>query len=305
MAKEVVVMLKGGLGNQFFQFVAAYAVAHRNGAKLLIDSYSGFPADPVNRKYSLENYPIDGTALSPDESAAVSARSRVERRYRSYREQIRLRVFKTMYDPALHRMNVRSRAVLEGFWISPRYMEGIEDRIRAQFETPRELSDFAKQTRESMRNSNSVSIHMRLLHGLAPDGKKLSWRYRRGTPFTLSQDYYNRALDHIRKQRGKDLKIFVFSDSPEKAATVFKPDCEVVFVNNPTRRDYEDVYLMNQCRHHIIANSTFSWWGAWLGKADDQIVCAPDYFANTDNFGVTKDVYPPSWHVLRERPKGK
>ena len=302
MGKEVVVRLKGGLGNQLFQYAAAYAVAKRNGAKLMIDSYTGFPIDPVNRKYSLDQYPIEGETLPSEECYKIADESKLERRYRSYREQLRLRVFKTMYDPGVHRLKVRNRVVMEGFWISPRYMGDLAGNIKSQLETPLELSDYALQYREIMQSCNSVSVHLRKLHGLAPDGKQLSWKYRRGIPFVLSAEYYSKALDHIRAQRGKDIHIFVFSDSPARAQAEYNPGGNITFINNPTGRDYEDLYLMNQCRHHVLANSTFSWWGAWLGQAEDQIVCAPDYSSNTSNWPVVEDVYPPSWHILRERP---
>ena len=111
---------------------------------------------------------------------------------------------------------------------------------------------------------------------------------------TCSLGYYERALKHITERVDKDA-LFVFSDDPEWVEQNMSFDCPVTFVRgNSGAKSFEDLRLISLCKHQIIANSTFSWWGAWLNSNPNKIVITPrDWFANKGP--DTRDLIPFSW----------
>ena len=136
--------------------------------------------------------------------------------------------------------------------------------------------------------------------------KSVSLHVRRGdfvnNPQTFSHHgvcepgYYREAIGKIKEQH-TDLEVFVFSDDMDWAKANITTDLPVTFVNGAGRQDFEDLYLMSLCRHNIIANSSFSWWGAWLNPNPEKIVVAPARWFNDKNTD-TKDLLPPEWVKL-------
>ena len=300
--RGIVVKVKGGLGNQLFQYAAALGVASRNGLPLYVDSFTGFPNDPLYRKYRLDLYPTFVNALTEEQALQVDQSSRLERKLRGYRERFRQRYLKSTFDPAIRNLEVKKRVALEGFWISPLYFDDIADKVRERLRTPLRLSPFATAFAEKLRTTNSVGLHRRYF-GLerANANKKAGWNPP--PAYTLGDDYYRKAISHLRAKLGSDLTVYIFSDAPDRAANGLPSDVQIEVVNNPERHDYEDLYLLSCCKSHIIANSTFSWWGAWLGQHPDQIVCAPHFFGNLEPEKYLRDVYPPQWTVLAATPE--
>jgi hypothetical protein len=109
---------------------------------------------------------------------------------------------------------------------------------------------------------------------------------------TLPSGYYSKAID-LMNQKYPDATFFVFSDEPHCASKYFTGLNFVLVNGNAGLNSYIDMQLMSQCKHHIIANSSFSWWGAWLNGQPNKIVVAPSvwYDNNTD----TSDILPPDW----------
>jgi hypothetical protein len=118
----------------------------------------------------------------------------------------------------------------------------------------------------------------------------------------LGETYYREALGRLEASVGKEAKLFVFSDDAAAAEQVlnFVPKSQLVHVRGDPERPWEDMALMARCRHHVIANSSFSWWGAWLNRSPDKIVVAPcAWFAPTElSKRNTGDLYPPGWILV-------
>lgn len=171
---------------------------------------------------------------------------------------------------------------LDGYWQSEKYFESISDEIRKEL-TLTMVSDEVSRTADRLREGNSVFLHVRRGDYLNP------WTAQYHG--NLGMDYYNKAIEYI-KERVADVQVFVFSDDPGWCKGMLP--CEVI---SGRFNRYEDLYLLSQTRHAIIANSTYSWWGAWLGERSDSIVVAPQRWFGTAPLDVS-DVIPSRWVKL-------
>jgi hypothetical protein len=176
---------------------------------------------------------------------------------------------------------------LQGFWQSERYFKDYEAEIRHDFRFRDSVTQACKHLKEQVSSCNSVSIHVRRGDYVSnPSANKFHG--------LCSPGYYRDAVDHI-AQSQKDIELFVFSDDIAWCKEHLKLDQPLHFMETHTA--YEDMYLMSQCRHHIIANSSFSWWGAWLNDKPGKRVVAPkQWFLDTSV--NTSDIIPDTWVKL-------
>ena len=288
----VIVQLVGGLGNQFFQYATGRAVAHRNRTPLKLD-ISAFDQDPL-RSYRLHHFNIVESIATPDEVAHLTKRGsgiwkRISRRVERYLlPPYRRSVFAQRFDhfdPDILRL--RGNVYLIGYWQSEKYFKDIAHIIRQDF-TFRHTPDTENQKlARIIANTNSVSLHIRRGDYVS---NPITYQYHG----VCSLDYYRAAVARL-TQTVKRPHFFVFSDDMEWAQQNLKPDYPVTYVtHNGVERDYEDLRLMSQCKHHIIANSAFSWWGAWLCTRPGKLVIAPRKWFNKADCD-TSDLIPASW----------
>jgi hypothetical protein len=158
---------------------------------------------------------------------------------------------------------------LDGYWQDDRYFSDIRPELLSDLTLQHPLREAAVSMAQQIRSSESVALHVRLLHGLPAGADK-----PRASSANLLGEYYRTAILKI-KERVRNPKFYLFSDLKSLAEI---PDLGV----NVTRVEgggidapQEDLYLMSQCRHFVIANSTFSWWGAWLGRTPQSIIVSP------------------------------
>jgi hypothetical protein len=297
----VVTRLIGGLGNQMFQYAVGRALALRRGAALKFD-VTGFAAVGAHtkRRYELDCFPIHGGAASEADLArfgrAGKPRSpRLERVLRRLRMDWRPDGAWPIYyephfqfDPAVNELT--APVYLDGYWQSERYFLGIAGVLRREFTAEVALDRENEAIAAGIDAVNAVSLHVRR-------GDYVSDPTTNRVHGTCSPDYYRRAVDYVASRTAAP-HIFVFSDDPQwsRANLRFAVPITIVDANSPDY-GYRDMQLMARCRHHIIANSSFSWWGAWLNPSPDKIVVAPQrwFVASTNN---TRDLIPPNWARL-------
>ena len=268
----VIVRLTGGLGNQMFQYAAGRALADRLGAELLLDTRA-FEHALAFRAYTRYAY-----ALSPFKPRARLATPadlknwpvwvvEIGMRLRFVRPLFRRWHFESAitYDPSLRTLH--EPVCLVGYWQSERYFIDIADRIRADFTLAQPMSDDNSRLLELARSAGSVGLHVRR-------GDFVSLNDAAQVHGLCSVDYYRRAISLVRN-RCPECHFLVFSDDPEWARAELPLDPSAVFVTGNEQRPEQDLALMSACKHHIIANSSFSWWAGWLGYSPDQIVIAP------------------------------
>lgn len=285
----VIVGLIGGLGNQLFQYAAALAIAQRSGMPLKMD-VSGFESYKLHA-YSLQHFRIPQEFASMQEVARLKRRApRVIRRLgldrlRPCHRRPWVREQHFHFDPNI--LSIRSSVYLDGHWQSDRYFKEIESLVRQRCIVITEPDPENAAMACRVQNSESVSVHIRRADYVTDS-----------TTHTIhgicSLDYYHAAIQYV-VARTADPSFFVFSDDPEWARANVLISHPVTFVShNRADRNYEDLRLMNLCRHHIIANSTFSWWGAWLGAHPGKIVVAPRIWFHTKERD-TRDLIPDEW----------
>ncbi len=289
----IIVKIQGGLGNQMFQYAAAMALAELRGTSLAIDVHGYRPRSP--RRYELnEVFGIDARVAPKrlcrshhGEPRTLSARVlnkiglwRV-RRSPSYVVENGPGYFKGFRDLA-------DGTYLAGYWQSESYFESITEKVRAAFTFQPTLGNNLIRRVEEITSCNAVSIHVRRTDYVTIErGYFLE---------SLQPGYYDSAMAHV-AERVIDPVFLVFSDDTVWARKRFASVpyiCRVMEENDP-ENGAADMYLMSLCKHHIIANSTFSWWAAWLGARTPRLVIAPVRFSPAEH---AIDRYPPQWVVM-------
>ena len=190
------------------------------------------------------------------------------------------------YDPDFIRCP--DNVYITGTWISERYFLDIENIIRNDFTFKAPVSQRNQEMAEIIQGCNSVSVHIRRTDKVSdPLYEETDLQY-----CTKAIRYMNKHLD--------DPHYFIFSDDINWVKTNLRYSGTVTFVDiNDDHHNYEDLRLMSLCEHNIIAESSFSWWGAWLNPNPEKIVVSPNprRWINLENF-IVDDVLPPAWITL-------
>ncbi len=295
----VIVKLMGGIGNQMFQYAAARSLALSLKTALKIDityfsSQASIFSPDTARTYQLGHLNILEHFATSDEIARMRGLTggalkrfavRFVRRITRHTSGCVFRETGFAFDPRL--LHIEGDVYLEGYWQSEKYFMGISELIQNEFSMKEPFSDLSAAMAGLISNTESVSIHIRRgdyvtspqtsrLHGLC------------------SVEYYSRAVAKICELVTKP-HFFVFSDDPHWGRENLELGHPTTFVtHNGPLRDYEDLHLIALCKHHIIANSSFSWWGAWLSSSPNKLICTPRRWFN-DPTVDTQDAIPASW----------
>ena len=305
----LIVKIKCGLGNQLFQYAFARRLSLVNNVELKIDYISGNEHDPQGRVYSLKHFNINENLLTFDQTKQIQKKGRTCRRIIQILER-RLKLYGLFdllqlhlcrgclfvnqrgsgFDKNIYNIKINRVVYLDGYWGSEKYFKDIEDIIRKEFTVKNEPDEENQYMINKILNSNSVCLHVRA---------------RRPGSFQnfaiLPNEYYDKAVNIV-TEKVNNPHFFIFSDDPEQARKTMNLSFPTTFVNiNGIGKDYEDLRLMSLCKHYIIVNSTFSWWGAWLNTNPDKIVIAPKiWFADPVRNSKVKfeDLYPKEWIIL-------
>lgn len=305
----ITVTVLGGLGNQMFQYAAAKALACKHGVELVIDE-SAF------RSYALRSYLLDRLripeAVGPIAKSSVGAPVRTQNfaamRWRNRADRLLKRVGMAgvpqppatyseqqfQFDPGF--FSLGGSISLFGYFQSERYFIDVADKLRDYFRPREAMGPQAQAMAEQIARSRMpVSVHIRR-------GDYVKSAETARVHGSLGVAYYKKALRVIQGLLDIQVTVFVFSDDPTDAETVlnFIPREHLVHARGDPDRPWEDMALMAQCRHHVIANSSFSWWGAWLNPSAEKIVIAPrDWFTPGElRQRNTCDLHPPAWILI-------
>ena len=264
----VIVEFSGGLGNQMFQYALYLKLKElRKDVKCdtslydFNDSIRSFELtkafaivpDTISRK---EGADIRG--YGPDDSILDKVRHKVfKSRINTYRDDI------DSFQPEIFEMD---NVMLSGYWQNPGYFDDIRETVGEAYSFIN-ISDKNIVLGKEMKNSNSVSIHIRRSDYLSFENEAIYGKI-------CTVDYYKNAVSLV-KEKVDDPVFYVFSDDPVWARENICESDVIMIEGNEGDSSYQDMFLMSQCRHHIIANSSFSWWGAYLGRNDKGITICP------------------------------
>ncbi len=270
---SVTTRLKGGLGNQLFQYASGKALAYQLNSSFYIDD-SWFHKPNSNRKFKLIELGIDA------QSQQLSKRQRFTRRIGSRALPKRLQgdaLYLT--EPAdfgyqAFDCSPSQHIYMDGYWQSPKYFQVIRQRLIEEINLSLIERDAAA---EQFPSDNTVAVHIRRGDYITQSSSQ-----------ALSTKYVKAAMADF----GNNFDYMFFSDDIDWCKETFTGS-NISFSNN--RSDLEDLKQMSEAAHNIIANSTFSWWSAWLNKNKAQRVIAPHPWTN-DN--THRDILPENWETI-------
>jgi len=299
----VISHILGGLGNQMFQYAVGRAISLRSKEKLKLD-ISSFDSYEL-RKYELDVFNIDAEIATNEEVSLVKfdppgvsggiikkilAGGVVKKIFRRLMLMIspKPRIYNEKYyhyNPNAAKINYS--VYLNGYWQSEKYFLEYEDIIRQDFTLKYKLSNESARYEQIINDSTSIGLHVRR-------GDYVNNPSTNDYHGICSLDYYKKAVSIINDSNINPC-FFIFSDDLAWVKENFEFIENKVFIElGEEIPDYEELYLLSQCKHNIIANSSFSWWGAWLNQNPDKIVIAPEqWFADT--LLDTSDLIPKSW----------
>lgn len=310
----VAVRVKGGLGNQMYQYAMARSIQMKTNKNLIIDT-------SFYKNYKLWNYGLDIFNLNTDNTVEVNVKYRelfelglildyklngyysdinimdieqklleskdstVESRLKGYyfenedREQL-------FNESLLY--NKESKIYLDGYFENHKYYEGMEEILRDDFKVIKNINEKAKILLNDIKNENSVCLHVRR-------GDKAYCKETNEVHGVCSVEYFNNAVE-ILTSKASNLKFYIFSDDIEWVKKNIKLENGIYVDRTMTTYNYEDFELMKNCKHFIISNSSFSWWAAWLGEFEQKIVIAPQkLYAKEEKNKKSLDWTPDGW----------
>ena len=281
----------GGLGNQMFQYAVARRLAHVNKAQMKLDLswFANVPLEETHRQYELHVFNTVQTVASPREIKALRGRDfggwpkLVKRLLKTagVSNRTHLKENGCRFVPEL--LDLHGDFYLDGYWQNAGYFDDIEDIIRGDLtfrSAPDSLND---EIGKFIGSCEAVSLHVR--RGDYVENKATERHHG-----ICSLDYYAAAIAKVTAQVHNP-HFFVFSDDPDWAKGNLDIAGPATYLeHNTPEKGCEDLRLISLCKHHIIANSSFSWWGAWLNKNRDGLVCAPAQWVNDPEMNANNPV---------------
>lgn len=297
--KKIIAILKGGIGNQLFIYANAKALAIRTMSELVIDSKTGFKKDyKYKRVYQLNNFKVsfrEANYFERLEPFSIIRKKIIKLLYFNTNLLHHNYIFQNNNELRKDLCNFKKfkSLYIDGYWQSEFYFKDIEKIIRQDisFIPPTDSINIGYATK--IKNVNAICIHIRWFDPPSQINKGESAN-------NINKEYYNNAIAYI-SEKVKDFHYFVFSDYPEETTNVLKlPKEFTTFIdhNKGDENAYADLWLMSLCKHFVIANSTFSWWGAWLSSNPNKIVVAPKQPKNGEGAWGFKGLIPDNWISL-------
>lgn len=292
----MIIRIIGGLGNQMFQYAFAYALSKNNKVDLKLDLH-GFNNKTL-RKYDLGLFKVTYNIATKEDIQKLKTKQV------TLFQKFIIRITKIKPKPTpinqykephfhfdLNALDKRCKNYyFDGYWQSEQYFIDHREALLDTFTLSKEISHQSKAYLQDITNSDSISLHIRR-------GDYVSNEATNKVHGTCNLDYYQQAFS-ILKEKQDDAHFFIFSDDLNWAKD------NLGFIDNITYielaeniPDHEEMFLMSQCDHNIIANSSFSWWGAWLNQHKNKIVIAPKNWFRVD-IHDTKDLTPADWMLI-------
>lgn len=293
----IITRLIGGLGNQMFQYAIARSIAHVNKTDIKLDvsvyeSHEGWIALP--RHYELKNLNIIENVANMREIEEIKGKNR---RFQSILEKIpfrssnRLNCYykeKEEFYCDSKVFGLKGSIYLEGYFQTEKYFKNIEELIKNDFMVRTEADETNQSLLDKIRSSNAVAVHVRRGDNTPTDS----------IHGVCSSNYYRKGIEIIAEEIA-DPHFFIFSNDAKWAKRNLQTHFPSTYVShNGIDKGYEDMRLMRNCKHFLIANSTFSWWGAWLSRNPDKIVLAPKRWFKKPGYRNTRDLIPESWRQI-------
>ena len=297
----IVVELKGGLGNQLFQYALGRSLAHQHKTDLAVDRQFLMNRKVTGQNIVYRNFDLDLLSIHPVEATSFISRrygtsgslpGRIVKRFLNRTIQsgpLRYVEEQTPFQQDIRIRQAGKNLYLCGYWQSVQYFQAVENELKAELQFANPVPSFANGLAEDIQEKKSVCVHVRRSDFVTNSRHNI-----------IQTDYYQQAEQMIR-QRGIAPIFYVFSDDIDWCRTHLRFDGPTVFVGDEYAGERAGTYLhlMTLCRHFIIPNSTFSWWAAWLSKHVDKVVIVPkNWVYDRGTFIKSDELVYPGWIQL-------
>jgi len=303
----IVAKLQGGLWNQMFQYAFAKSLSVKFSKALKFETsffnyFLGKESYLSKRKFELDIF----TGSRDINSANYTNRylytysnkyldfivlkcKNIFNNFFSWYFRELVRWYNTNFVKKIEKALLKNSIILDGNWQSEKFFMWYEDKIRNDFQFDVVLSAYACEMKNLIQSKNSISIHIRRGDYINSVNSSLFAQ--------CNLNYYYNSIQYMQKNID-DPTFFIFCEDEEWAIKNFTLDCDVIIVTPNQEYPYEDMYLMSRCNHNIIANSTFSWRGAWLNNNTNKIIIHPSLLFTAHSWVDDSNFYPPSWISL-------
>lgn len=284
----IIVKLLGGLGNQMFQYAFGRYLQETYNDDLFLDIsvYKKYRIRSFSLKHlniSNKAYLFDSSKLKKFEryrmNIALKTYHLFQRLYRSilHKEEINPEIYNLLcskgfifnFDRYYHPTKLTAKKIkyVYGYFQSEKYFRSIKNKIKNEFKVKTKMSCILQKTNLEIEKTNSVGVSIRIGDDYK-NNKDLN---------VCDLKYYISAISYLRK-RLKDPVFYIFSDDIEKVRTEYKFDGDYIYIENA--KDYEGLQMLSSCKHFIISNSSFAWWGSYLSENNEKIIIAPNRWYN-------------------------
>jgi len=301
----IIVKLMGGLGNQMFQIAFAKKLAIENNEEIVIDS-------SVYSKYKIRNFSLNNLIISDSiNSIEEIDLTQIELKYlrltqkiyhivqkivkvlglRSYLGEM---IYKSLSRKGLyynftpyyynHAKNSKKLKCLYGYFQSERYFSDIKQQVSELLRVNKKPNVEEKIVLNELNSCNAVGVSIRIGDDYI---KSSSWN-------VCTEEYYYKGMEYIYNKQ-PDVEFFIFSDDTQKVKNQYKFNYPVKYIEG--FKDYESLRMLYTCKHFVISNSSFSWWGAFLSNSEHKIIIAPERWNN--NFEKKPDIYTDNMLLIR------
>lgn len=282
---HIVVYISGGLGNQLFTFAFGYALSQELQADFYIDTSS--PDNGLGDRFGLIDFNITyAKRVSYAYYYGIINRTLLNRVRKRNVIGWTIREYKgkkpTVYDAKTK--NIKRSTYFKGYWQSEKYFVKYRKDLLEMFQPKEERTISVRNIIKTVSQQNSVALHV-----------------RRGDYVTigchLQMDFYDKAIQFIKEKIGDDIVLYIFSDDIKFCKQYFEKfskSAKIVYPKYQSdNKTLDDLLIMSHCKHMIMANSTYSWWGAWLNQNESKVIVCPE-------LGMwTGDFYPEDWVKIK------
>ena len=292
----ICVKLFGGLGNQMFQYACGKSLAIKKNTTLVFDISS---LEINSKGVTKRNLELEHLGIHVEEVTKRDLK-KIKPLFKRIQNYFSIKLFNIgiqnenyfiennfIYNKKIE--NISENCFLSGYWQSELYFVSIEKMIRDEFKFKNIKSEVNSKWEALIKSTNSVSIHIRRKDFISSNNKNIHG--------ACSIEYYKKAIEYIIEVNEKSY-FFIFSDDTEWTEYNFHlSSIQSFFITGNTgSNSYIDMHLMSLCKHNIIANSSFSWWAAWINSNPNKIVVAPNnWFTDTGMNSQTHDLIPNNW----------
>lgn len=264
----IVIEASGGLGNQMFQY-ALYKKMEFLNKEVALDT-SFFRSQQKLRELEIGIFDVKYRGISDKEVACIRGYGYHDSIFDKIKYRLKPSEY-TLYQDTIERFQPEifemDNVYLCGYWQSEKYFKDIRSMILKEFTFPEDVREKTKKLCKKMETENSISIHIRRSDYLLGENARVYGN-------VCNEKYYENAIAYMTKKIDNPY-YYVFTDDLQWAKKYFCKNNYTIVDENRGNNSYIDMYLMSRCRHNIIANSSFSWWGAWLNQNPDKIVLGP------------------------------